>query len=363
MKSLSRRKFVGSLAAFGAAAVIPEHRFQAQNAVGTTGKIDVHHHLTSPAFVKYMTESNISDFPVRSPAEAIEDMDSNGISMAFTSMIGPGIWTGDIDTTRTLARACNDWAAKLTTDYPGRYGMFALLTLPDIDGSLREIEYAYDSLGADGIYLYTNFGQTRFYGDQYLGDPMLAPIYEELNRRNAIVYVHPKDNLCCREVVPGVDGSTIEYGTDTTRTIVSLLTSGTAARHPNIRFIFAHGGGTAPYLIGRLAGAEAAYLLEGGVVRPGAAPARTSEAMPQGPLPLLREFYYDTSSVENSAALGALRKLVPVSQILFGTDFPFGSGAASHIQNLEASGVLTPAELRAVYRDNPTRLLPRVRGA
>ena len=130
--------------------------------------------------------------------------------------------------------------------------------------------------------LYTNFGQTRFYGDQYLGDPMLAPIYEELNRRNALIYVHPKDNLCCREVVPGVDGSTIEYGTDTTRTIVSLLTSGTAARYPNISFIFAHGGGTAPYLIGRIAGAEAAYLQEGGVVRQGAAAARTSEAMPRG---------------------------------------------------------------------------------
>ena len=192
---------------------------------------------------------------------------------------------------------------------------------------------------------------------------MLAPIYEELNRRRAIIYVHPKDNLCCRDVVPGVDGSTIEYGTDTTRTIVSLLTSGTAARYPNIRFIFAHGGGTAPFLIGRIAGAEAAYLQEGGVVRPGAVAARTSEAMPLGPLPLLREFYYDTSSVENPLALGALRKLAPVTQILFGTDFPFGSGAASHIANLEASDVLTAAELHAVYRENPARLLARVRGA
>ncbi len=363
MKSLSRRRFVGSVGALGAAAIIPESMFEAQNGVGITGKIDVHHHLTSPAFVRFMTESNISDFPVRSPAEAIEDMDSNGIAMAFTSMIGPGIWTGNLDRTRTLARACNDWAARLMGDYPGRYGMFALLPLPDIDGSLREIEYAYETLGADGIYLYTNFGHTRFYGDQYLGDPMLAPIYEELNRRNAIIYVHPKDNLCCREVVPGVDGSTIEYGTDTTRTIVSLLTSGTAARYPNISFIFAHGGGTAPYLIGRIAGAEAAYLQEGGVVRPGAAAARTSEAMPRGPLPQMREFYYDTSSVENPVALGALRKLVPVTQILFGTDFPFGSGAASHIRNLEASGVLNPAELRAVYRDNPARLLPRLRDA
>jgi predicted TIM-barrel fold metal-dependent hydrolase len=353
MESVSRREFIGGLAALGAGSLMP----QGQN---RRGIINIHHHLTAPAYVKFLTDNKVRDFPNRSVAEGIEDMDKAGISTAFTSIIGPGIWFGNVADTRRLARECNDFAAKLIADYPGRFGMFASLPLPDIDGSLREIQYAYDTLKADGIYLFTNFGQTPLYGDKYLGDPQLAPIYEELNRRRAIIYTHPKDNLCCRELVPGVGDPTIEYGTDTTRAIVSLLTSGTAAKYPEIRFIFSHGGGTAPFLAGRIAGPTAPYLREGGIIKPGGPPPRTNAATPKGPMYELQKFYYDTASVENQVALAGLRKFVPLSQIFFGTDFPFGN-AIDRIRSLEASEAFTPQELQAVYRDNPAKLLPRLR--
>ena len=353
MESLSRREFIGGLAAAGAGALIPQ-------APARTGKINIHHHLTSPAYVKFLTDNKVRDFPNRSVAEGVEDMDKAGISTAFTSIIGPGIWNGSVEDTRRLARECNDFAAKLVRDYPGRFGMFASLPLPDIDGSLKEITYAYDTLKTDGIYLFTNFGQTPLYGDKYLGDPLLAPIYEELNRRRAIIYTHPKDNFCCRNTVPGVGDATIEYGTDTTRAIVSLVTSGTAAKYPEVRFIFSHGGGTAPYLVGRIGGGTGPYLREGGAIKAGAPTPRSTLATPKGPMYEMQKFYYDTASVENQVALAGLRKFVPLSQIFFGTDFPFGN-AIDRIKNLEASEAFTPQELQAVYRDNPTKLLPRLR--
>lgn len=361
MQHTSRRDFLGGLAALGASAFIPGSGSAAQITATNPRRINVHHHLTAPAYVKFLMENKVRDFPNKSVAEGIEDMDKGGIATAFSSIIGPGIWFGNAADTRKLARECNEFAAKLVRDYPGRFGMFASLPLPDIDGSLHEIEYALDTLKADGIYLFTNFGQTPLYGDKYLGDPVLAPIYEELNRRRVIVYTHPKDNYCCREVVPGVNGPTIEYGTDTTRAIASLLYSGTASKNPNLTFIFSHGGGTMPYLASRFLGGIAPYLQDGGVLKPGAPEDRPRPTMPKGMLYEVQKFYYDTAQSENPLALGALRKLVPLRQLLFGTDFPFGTGAEEHVKNLQACGVFNAQELRAIERDNAVRLLPRLR--
>src|SRR5881296_68597 len=360
MESLSRRRFLGELTAIGAVALVSGGASATQRGAARAGRINIHHHLTAPAYVKFLIENKVREFPNKSVAEGLEDMDRAGIATAFTSIIGPGIWTGNVEQTRRLARECNDFAAKLMTDYPGRFGLFASLPLPDIDGSLREIEYAYETLKADGIYLFTNFGQTPLYGDKYLGDPMLAPIYEELNRRKAIVYTHPKDNLCCRNTIPGVGDATIEYGTDTTRAIESLLISGTAAKYPEVRFIFSHGGGTTPYLISRIAGPNAPYLREGGVLKAGAPAPRATAAMPRGPIFELQKFYYDTASVENQVSLTGLRRLVPLSHIFFGTDFPFGN-STERIKNLEASEAFNAEELRAIYRDNAVKFLPRLR--
>ena len=355
-----RREFLSGIAALGAGALLPADGLRAQNPAPAGARINVHHHLTAPAYVKFLNDNKVRNFPNKSIAESLDDMGKAGITTAFVSTIGPGFWFGNPADARRIAREVNEFAARQVRDHPGRFGMFASLPLPDIDGSLREIEYALDTLKADGIYLFTNFGDKPLYGDKYLGDPSLAPVYEELNRRKATIYTHPKDAACCHDVQPGIGGAMIEYGTDTTRAIASLLASGTAARYPDLTFIFSHGGGTMPYLAARFLARVAPYLREGGTLAPGAPKDPPREGMPRGMLHELQKFYYDTASVENPLALNALRRLAQTSQILFGTDFPFGA-SLERVENLHAAGVFSARELRAVEWDNAVRLLPRLR--
>src|SRR5262245_62075240 len=121
MESLSRRRFLGGMAAVGAASLSPKPKLEAQNAPRRTGTINIHHHLTSPGYVKFLTENKVRNFPNKSAAEGVEDMDKAGIATAFTSIIGPGIWNGNVEDTRKLARECNEYAAKLVADYPRRF--------------------------------------------------------------------------------------------------------------------------------------------------------------------------------------------------------------------------------------------------
>jgi len=356
---MCRRNFLGGMAAMGVGSLLPSEVLQAQMPK-LSGRVNTHHHLTAPAYVKFLSDNNVRQFPNKSIAEGLDDMEKSGVSTAFVSTIGPGFWFGNPTDARRIAREVNEFAARQMVDHPGRFGMFAALPVPDIEGCLREIEYSLDTLKADGVYLFTNFGDKPLYGDKYLGDASLAPIYEELNRRRAIIYVHPKDAACCHDAQPGIGGSLIEYGTDTTRAIASLLFSGTAARYPNLTFIFAHGGGTMPYLASRFLGDLAPYLQENGTLRAGAPAEKKTTAMPRGMLPELRKFYYDTASVENPLALMALKKLALPSHILFGTDFPFGNGT-EHVENLHASRVFNEAEMRGVERENAAQLLARLR--
>ena len=151
---------------------------------------------------------------------------------------------------RKVSRGCNEAAAKLVADHPGRFGSFATIPLADTEGALRETEYALDTLKADGISLFSN------YGDVWLGHATFAPVYEELNRRKAVVYVHPVLANCCANLSVAKDGvpneiAMIEFGTDTTRALAGLIFSGMTTKFPDITWIFAHGGGTMPFLIER----------------------------------------------------------------------------------------------------------------
>jgi 6-methylsalicylate decarboxylase len=250
------------------------------------------------------------------------------------------VWFGDDAAGRALARECNEYGARLVAEHPGRFGLFAILPLPDVEGSLREIEYALDTLKADGICLMTS------YQSKYLGDPAFAPVMDELNRRKAVVFTHPVRPDCCRNLVPDVAEPVIELGTDTTRTVASVLFSGTATRCPDIRFIWSHGGGTVPFLTMRLVNwANARKDLK--------------DRLPDGALAALKKFYYDTAQAAHPYALSSLLKLVATSQVVFGTDFPFVSAAAV-AQGLKDFG-LGGDDLAAIERGNAAALLPRLR--
>jgi 6-methylsalicylate decarboxylase len=303
--------------------------------------IDVHHHHAPPGFVAEIVARNTGQHALVewSAARSLAAMDEAGVATALTSVAPPGVWYGDDAAARALARECNDFAARLKSDHPGRFGIFAALPLPDIDGSLREIEYAFDVLKADGIGLLTSIDS------KWLGDKAFAPVMDELNRRKAVVYTHPTVCPACRNLIAEVPDHLIEFATDTTRTIASLLLTGTATRCPDINFIFSHAGGTMPYLVERMT-----WWAE---VRPD-----LKAQMPNGPLHELERFFYDTAFSANRHALSSLLQLVTVRHVLYGTDFPFRT-PRENIEGLTAFG-FSAADLQAIGRDNALRLLPQL---
>jgi predicted TIM-barrel fold metal-dependent hydrolase len=327
---------LGSLPAIGR--VVPA----AAQAPAANPRIDVHHHFITQFHIDAMMAPGrrASGAPPKwSPALSLEDMDTSGIATSILSIVQPGVWYGDnVEESRRLARQLNEYGAKVVKDHPGRFGLFAVIAPPDAPGSLKEIEYALDTLKADGIGLLTS------YQDKYLGDPSFAPVYEELNRRKAVVYVHPTTPACCRGLVPGIPPSSIEYATDSTRTIAHLVFSGTAMKFPDIRWIFSHSGGTLPFLSGRF-------------IR--LAQERKPAHLPDGPLPEFRKFYYELAQGNTPGQIAALLKMVSTSQVMYGTDYPFRNGAEVNAGIAEWG--FAAADLRAIERENALKLLPRVK--
>ena len=268
----------------------------------------------------------------------LADMDKGGVAKAVLSLIQPGTWFKDDEQARSLAREVNDYAARLRADHPGRFGIFTTLPMPDVTGSLREIEYGMDVLKADGVGLFTS------YGPKYLGDPSFTPVLEEINRRKLVVYVHPTNPLCCSNLQPGINPSTIEYATDTTRTLASLLFSGAAERFPDIRWIWSHSGGTMPFLFERFLRQE--DFMKG----------KAKEVLPRGSMYYFKRFYYETAQGNSPMQLAALLKMIPVSQVLFGSDYPYRP-ATECVEGL-ARQRFRPGELRAIEHDNALRLMP-----
>jgi predicted TIM-barrel fold metal-dependent hydrolase len=341
----ARRRFLGALAAVGAASVLPTAAVRGQ---GSARRIDVHQHFVSPTFHAALNAKNSAAAPIPglaawrdySPARAVEQLDRVGIETAMLSITAPGVWFGDVEEARRLAREMNEFAAqRMVGDHRGRFGLFAVLPLPDVEGSLREIEYALDTLEADGVGLLTS------YGNAWLGDPSFAPVLDELNRRKSVVYVHPTDAACCQGLLPRVPNQMLEYPMDTMRTITSLIVSETATRCPDVRFIFSHAGGPLIGVAGRLLGAEMS------------ADNLAKRAEPNSRLHHLRRFYYDTAASANPVNMQALKTLVGVAQIVFGTDAPFVDGAPQ-VRGLQTAG-FSAEELARVERGNALGFLPR----
>ena len=343
---LNRRHFMRGMTGAAAVAAVGLGRppgAAAQSAEATKPfRIDVHHHLSPPTYIAASNVGNFGDPLMKNwtPAKSLEDMDKAGIAVAMLSVTTPALNFTSGEAARKLARECNDYAAKLIADHPGRFGSFAVIPLADTEGSLQEIAYALDTLKADGIGLMTS------YGDKWLGDPAFLPVMEELNRRKAVVYTHPTAANCCVNLVRTQQPVMIEFGTDTTRTIADIVFSGNAQKFRDISWIFSHAGGTMPFLIERF-------------VRNAFLDPKAKATVPDGTLAELRRFYYDTAQTSNKGSMAALSAIIPVSQILFGTDYPYRT-SIDHVKGLREAGVFTDEQLAAIERGNALKLLPRL---
>jgi predicted TIM-barrel fold metal-dependent hydrolase len=256
---LSRRHVLGGAAAFAAAGLLPCCEVHAQG--GRARVIDTHHHFYPPDYQKARLDwedarkiAHLANQVGWTRQKAIEELDSSGIVTAVLSIASmPGTWFGlDAAGAEGTVRICNNYGAEMTRDHKGRFGLFATLSMLDVDATLKGIECAFDTLHADGVGLQTN------YGDKWLGHEFDAPVFEELNRRKAVVYVHPLVANCCGQLRVGAFPAVIEVPHDTTRAVTNLLLSGTLTRLRDIKWLFSHAGGTIPMLAGRVANSTAA---------------------------------------------------------------------------------------------------------
>lgn len=343
----SRRKFLGLMAAAGIGAMLPSASLLSQtgSSVAGKGRIDVHHHLLPPFYVKIMQPEIIaSGRPLQawSPEMSLDIMDKNGIATALLSpqnhLVGDSL-SDKSERARMLARQNNEYAAQLAKDHAGRFGFFAATPLPDQDAALKEIEYSLDTLKADGIGLWTS------YRDKWPGDPAFSAAFDELNRRKAVVFFHPAAALCCRALLPGVGENVEEYDFDTTRAITSLLHSGTFDRCPDIRYVFCHSGGTMPMIANRIS----EYF-------PVKKPANPAEPV-AGLRDELRQIYFDVAHAGYDIPISAITKIVPTSHLMFGSDYPIFNPPVT-INPLNEDG-LSAADIQAIDRGNAERLFPR----
>lgn len=334
----SRRSVLGGAAALALsgslrAADVPQF---------ATKAIDVHHHFLPP-FYKPLAKDWMDRFATGvdavmawTPEASLAAMDEARVSRAMLSISSPGVHFGDDAQARDVARECNDYAAALGKAHPGRFDLFAALPMPDVEGAIREAERALSMPGTRGVGLLSN------YGGRYLGEDEFRPLFEWLDKRGTIVYVHPTDAPCCAGLVPQVATPLIEFPVDTGRTIASLLWSGTLSAFPGIRFIFSHGGGIWPTVAER-------------VIAMGFVDRALLAKVPEGAPVALSKVYVDTASVTGPAAMAALQAWLPEGHILYGTDFPWGTLAASRTA-LGRLG-LTPDKLGAIESGNAARLL------
>jgi predicted TIM-barrel fold metal-dependent hydrolase len=269
-------------------------------------RIDVHAHFLPAGYRAVLARHELDEIagvqvPEWSAQLHGEFARAWGIDASVVSISDPGIWFGDLGEARETARMVNEEGAALVASEPPRWGALAALPLPDVDASLTELAHAFDVLALDGVALLSNAGGV------YLGDPSLSELYAELDRRSATVFVHP--------AVPSERPALVyppflfEFTFDTTRAFVNLMYLGVFENHPNIRWLFAHAGGTLPYL---------AFRTSLGAFNPFVA-----ANVPQGPPAYYARAYYDTALSYARSSFASLREIAPLDHIAFGSDWPF----------------------------------------
>lgn len=312
-------------------------------------RIDTHLHIIPQPYLDMLAKFGVTaaggmQFPKWDEQGMLEVMDTFQIKTAITSISSPGVYFGDTALAVTLARICNDFSAELMAKHPKRLGAFATLPLPDIEQSLKEIDYAFDTLKLDGVVLLSN------YKEHYLGHPDFQPVFDALNKRRAVVFIHPTDPIGYQNSVIPLPAWMVEFPCDTTRAVADLLYSGRLHQCPDITFILSHAGGATPYLAGRMA------LFD--LVNPA-----IKDKVPDGPITHLKRLYFDTALSTSTTTLNCLLDFVPAEHILFGSDFPFMPLPGIKQETLELDAYLKSRDdLHAqINYKNALSLFPRLR--
>ena len=344
----SRREFIAGLAAASVAAGAGA-AFAQSAKPSHHGVIDTHHHFWAPEYKKLSMDWDDAHHSRHAPTlvswtpeVTLAEMDKGGVKTAVLSLasIRDGFWGLDPQAATKMVRICQDYAAKLMSDHPGRFGLLAPLNMLDVDLCLKEAEYALDQLHADGI------GVQSSYNNRYPGDPYYKPLWEELSRRKAVVYFHGPVPGCCGglKVGPGVNPAVEEVTFDMTRAAVSLLANGCLARYRDIKWFFSYGGGTVPMLASRIN----AFFKHAKDIH---------EIAPNGVFAELARLHYDTVNVTDAPSWAALTKLVKPTQIVYGTDFPYF--ANDQLDNIDKRG-LSAHDKALILSGNAKRLMPRL---
>jgi 6-methylsalicylate decarboxylase len=361
--------------------------------VSVTGKaagaIDVHHHVVPREYARSLSKLGITKgLGVRLPKweadKALTMMDEHGIAASIVSVSAPGVYFKDLDRApviaRELSRQANEFCAQLISDHPGRFGAFATLPVPDIEDSLEEVAYSLGQLRLSGVVLLSN------YDGYYLGDPKFSELFAELNRRKAVVFVHPQTPPGQDESHLGLPEAMLDVCFDTTRTAYSLIVNGVTKNCPDVRFILAHAGGAVPYMAGRVnvtAGMladlkGAAPVVADGIGKIMSVSRHLEEKMPdqlsyylrfknnvlpEGPDHYLRRFYYDTALSASPHCFASLQTVADSSHIIFGTDYIFATEAAvpATVQGIHDYDGFSTDDVRAVERGNALALFPALR--
>jgi 6-methylsalicylate decarboxylase len=309
--------------------------------------IDTHHHVIPDFYWQASNEDGNAAGGINPPRWSLEGaiayLDEAGIDVAVASISTPGVHFGDDAAGRTLARRANEYIAEITRDRPDRFGGFAALPLPDIDGSLEQLAYAFDVLHLDGVSLMTNAGGS------YLGDSRFDPIFAELQRRSAVVFVHPTASPDPIAHSLGLPDALLDYPVDTSRAIAKLHYSNTFARTPDVKYVFSHAGGTVPFLASRFGIVDRMNVIPG--------------ADERGPFAdTVPRLYWDTASAFSDPVLHLLRSVTGLHNVVFGTDYPYPHDDISiaGLRGVERTAELDDEERRAVLGDTASRLIPRL---
>ena len=309
--------------------------------------IDLHHHVIPDFYWAVANEDGNAAGGINPPRwsldAAIAYLDEARIDVAVPSISTPGVHFGDDAAGRNLARRVNEYLADIKRDRPDRFGAFAALPLPDVEGSLEQIEYAFDVLELDGVSIFTNAGGS------YLGDSRFDPVLAELQRRGAVVFVHPTASPDPIAHTLGLPDTLLDYPVDTSRAIAKLHYSNTFARTPDVKYVFVHAGGTIPYLASRFAIVDEMDVIPGAQERGAFAD-------------ILRRLYWDTASAFSDPVLHLLRSVTGLGNVVFGTDYPYPRDAISigGLRKLQNTSELDHGERRAVLGGSAARLIPRL---